>query len=222
MNRIRGVIFDMDGLMFDTERMFTDAWPGVCAQFGLEYQPQLAASLRGSNGAKSVEIIHRFYPEADGAAMIAACYNQVQARLLQGVPKKKGLDELLAYLKGRGLPMAIGSSTKSPLVKRNLNMAGVAGYFSQIAAGEMVTLCKPAPELFLLAAKLLDLPPQNCLVLEDSFNGVRAGRAAGCITVMVPDLSAPTQEILALCDGCCEDLEQVIGWIEQRERTQTQ
>ena len=206
MNRIRGVIFDMDGLMFDTERMFTDAWPGVCAQFGLEYQPQLAASLRGSNGAKSVEIIHRFYPEADGAAMIAACYNQVQARLLQGVPKKKGLDELLAYLKGRGLPMAIGSSTKSPLVKRNLNMAGVAGYFSQIAAGEMVTL---------------DLPPQNCLVLEDSFNGVRAGRAAGCITVMVPDLSAPTQEILALCDGCCEDLEQVIGWIEQRERTQT-
>ena len=177
MNRIRGVIFDMDGLMFDTERMFTDAWPGVCAQFGLEYQPQMAAALRGSNGAKSVEIIHRFYPEADGAAMIAACYNQVQGRLLQGVPKKKGLDELLAYLKGRGLPMAIGSSTKSPLVKRNLNMAGVAGYFSQIAAG--------------------------------------------CITVMVPDLSAPTQEILALCDGCCEDLEQVIGWIEQRERTQT-
>ena len=153
--------------------------------------------------------------------MIAACYNQVQDRLLQGVPKKKGLDELLAYLKGRGLPMAIGSSTKSPLVKRNLNMAGVAGYFSQIAAGEMVTRCKPAPELFLLAAKLLDLPPQNCLVLEDSFNGVRAGRAAGCITVMVPDLSAPTQEILALCDGCCEDLKQVIGWIEQRERTQT-
>ena len=84
-----------------------------------------------------------------------------------------------------------------------------------------MTRCKPAPELFLLAAKLLDLPPQNCLVLEDSFNGVRAGRAAGCITVMVPDLSAPTQEILALCDGCCEDLKQVIGWIEQRERTQT-
>ena len=153
--------------------------------------------------------------------MCACCYNQLQDRLLHGVPKKKGLDELLAYLKGRGLPMAIGSSTKSPLVKRNLNMAGVAGYFSQIAAGEMVTRCKPAPELFLLAAKLLDLPPQNCLVLEDSFNGVRAGRAAGCITVMVPDLSAPTQEILALCDGCCEDLKQVIGWIEQRERTQT-
>ena len=72
-------------------------------------------------------------------------------------------------------------------LKRNLHMAGVAGYFSQIAAGEMVTRCKPAPELFLLAAKLLDLPPQNCLVLEDSFNGVRAGRAAGCVTVMVPD-----------------------------------
>ena len=101
MNRIRGVIFDMDGLMFDTERMFTDAWPGVCAQFGLEYQPQLAASLRGSNGAKSVEIIHRFYPEADGAAMIAACYNQVQGRLLQGVPKKKGLDALLAAAPNR-------------------------------------------------------------------------------------------------------------------------
>lgn len=217
MNRIRGVIFDMDGLMFDTERMFTDAWPGVCAQFGLEYQPQLAASLRGSNGAKSVEIIHRFYPEADGAAMIAACYNQVQGRLLQGVPKKKGLDELLAYLKGRGLPMAIGSSTKSPLVKRNLNMAGVAGYFSQIAAGEMVTLCKPAPELFLLAAKLLDLPPQNCLVLEDSFNGVRAGAAAGCVTVMIPDLSQPTPELLSLCSGCLEDLGQVPDFIERYE-----
>ena len=217
MNRIRGVILDMDGLMFDTERMFTDAWPGVCAQFGLEYQPQLAASLRGSNGAKSVEIIHRFYPEADGAAMIAACYNQVQGRLLQGVPKKKGLDELLAWLDEQHIPMAVASSSRMHIIQRNLDNWGLTHYFKTLASGQQVTHSKPDPEIFLLAAQQLGVEPARCLVLEDSYNGVRAGAAGGFVTVMVPDLLPADDEMRSLYTAECKSLTEVLEHLKANE-----
>ena len=133
------------------------------------------------------------------------------------VPKKKGLDELLAWLKARGLPAAVASSTYRSLVERNLRTAGVEEYFRKVVTGDQVEHGKPAPDIFLLAARQLGLAPGNCLVLEDSFNGVRAGAAAGCVTVMIPDLSQPTPELLSLCSGCLEDLGQVPDFIERYE-----
>ena len=213
---IRGVIFDMDGLMFDTERLFYGSWPEVCALQGVENRPGFADAIRGSNGPRAMEIIREFYPDVDGERLMRDCYAVVQRKLAAGVPKKKGLDELLEFLKARGIPMAIGSSTRSPMVRRNLEMAGVAGYFTAISAGEMVQRGTPEPEVFLLAARMLGLPPGDCLVLEDSHNGIRAGHAAGCVTVMVPDLAPATDEILALCETCLPDLLAVRDWLAPR------
>ena len=111
----------------------------------------------------------------------------------------------------------MASSTYRSLVERNLRTAGVEEYFRKVVTGDQVEHGKPAPDIFLLAARQLGLAPGNCLVLEDSFNGVRAGAAAGCVTVMIPDLSQPTPELLSLCSGCLEDLGQVPDFIERYE-----
>ena len=162
--------------------------------------------------------VRRYYgEELDAHAFCRRCYEYVDEYLKTTVHKKKGLDELLAWLKARGLPAAVASSTYRSLVERNLRTAGVEEYFRKVVTGDQVEQGKPAPDIFLLAARQLGLAPGNCLVLEDSFNGVRAGAAAGCVTVMIPDLSQPTPELLSLCSGCLEDLGQVPDFIERYE-----
>lgn len=127
----------------------------------------------------------------------------------RGVPCKKGLKELLAALEDMGLPRIVASSSPRNMIEMNLQTTGTARYFHDVVSGTEVAHSKPAPDTFLVAAKKLHLDPHDCLVLEDSFNGVRAGRAAGCVTVMVPDLMQPTEEIAQLYDRKCEDLLEV-------------
>ena len=108
-----------------------------------------------------------------------------------------------------GLPRIVASSSPRNMIEMNLQTTGTARYFHDVVSGTEVAHSKPAPDTFLLAAEKLHLDPHDCLVLEDSFNGVRAGRAAGCVTVMVPDLMQPTEEIAQLYDRKCEDLLEV-------------
>lgn len=198
---IRAVLFDMDGLMFDTERLSADLW---CA----------AARRRGYNMGYEELYLVRGRNRADGAAATRAVYGPdfpfdeiceeelaaLKKLLAQHVPVRRGLTELLAELKRRGLPCAVVSSTDRALVESNLRGAGVDGFFSQLVCGDMVEHSKPQPDIYLLAARTLDVPPAQCMVLEDSYNGVRAGRAAGCFTVMVPDMDPVTDEMRALAD----------------------
>lgn len=130
-------------------------------------------------------------------------------RFAQGVPCKKGLKELLTALDDRGMPRIVASSSPRTMIEMNLQNTGTARYFHDVVSGTEVKHSKPAPDTFLLAAEKLHLDPKDCLVLEDSFNGVRAGRAAGCVTVMVPDMMQPTEEITQLYDRKCEDLLEV-------------
>ncbi|MCF2557621.1 HAD family phosphatase [Fournierella massiliensis] len=216
--KIQGVIFDMDGLMFDTERLFSHYWTDACRDYGIPRKEEFVQAVRGSSGEKMLACVRRYYgEELDAQAFCRRCYEYVDEYLKTTVPKKKGLDELLAWLKARGLPAAVASSTYRSLVERNLRTAGVEEYFRKVVTGDQVEHGKPAPDIFLLAARQLGLAPGNCLVLEDSFNGVRAGAAAGCVTVMIPDLSQPTPELLSLCSGCLEDLGQVPDFIERYE-----
>ena len=125
------------------------------------------------------------------------------------MPCKKGLKELLATLEDMGLPRIVASSSPRNMIEMNLQTTGTVRYFHDVVSGTEVAHSKPAPDTFLLAAEKLHLDPHICLVLEDSFNGVRAGRAAGCVTVMVPDLMQPTEEITKLYDRKCSDLLEV-------------
>ena len=208
---VKGVIFDMDGLMFDTERLWDKMWEPACKALGLPLPEDLAAfsaSCRGLAGDNLRSQVAKYIP-GDPQRLLDKVWQMADERFAQGVPCKKGLQELLTALEDLGMPRIVASSSPRNMIEMNLQTTGTARYFHDVVSGTEVAHSKPAPDTFLLAAQKLRLAPKDCLVLEDSFNGIRAGRAAGCVTVMVPDLMQPTEEITRLYDRKCDDLLQV-------------
>ncbi len=164
--------------------------------------------------------VHFWNASAPGSPyddMSAEVWREVEARLEHSVPLRPGLFELLDALRARNCKMAVASSTDSARVLHNLETAGVRGYFSAVIGGDQVTHSKPEPEIFLKAAAALDTPPGLCMVLEDSYNGVRAGAAAGCFTVMVPDMDPPTPEMERLAWAIVPGLTDVARLLEQTD-----
>lgn len=213
---IKAVLFDMDGLMFDTERLWTEVWLDVGEQAGLPMTLEIVEAMRGRNleGCRQV-CCNAFGAGFDFDAFLelarAGMDRRVEAR---GLPKKPGLDELLAELGRRGLPAVVGTSTRRVTTERYLAKAGVAGCFKGQVCGDEVTSGKPAPEVFLKAAALAGVEPADCMVLEDSPNGIRAGAAAGCKAVMVPDLAQPDEELRGLAAAIVPDLFAVIDLLD--------
>ena len=121
--------------------------------------------------------------------------------LAKGVPEKPGAREILAFFQDRDVGIAVASSSGRRVILDNLRRAGLAAYFEVVASGEDVANGKPAPDIFLLAAQRLGLAPEECYVFEDSINGARAGMAAGCATVVVPDLIPPTEDLRSSSAG---------------------
>ena len=132
-----------------------------------------------------------------------------------GVPKKPGIDELLTYLKDNGIKCAVASSTSKAVAEDLLKRADIYKYFSAGVFGNMVANGKPAPDIFIEAARRLDIPCGECMCLEDSHNGIRAGHSAGMVTVMVPDMLPPNEEILQKVYAVANDLFGIIDIIER-------
>ena len=209
---VKGVIFDMDGLMFDTERLWDTFWEPACEALGVpmpEDRPGFYASGRGLAGQYLIQHVQKYFPGVDPQKMLDKVWQVGNERFARGVPCKPGLMELLELLEVRGLPRIVASSSPRNMIEQNLQTTGTARYFHDIVCGADVQHSKPAPDIFLEAARRLKLDIHDCLVLEDSFNGVRAGHAAGAVTVMVPDLAQPDEEIRRLYDYCCHDLYEV-------------
>lgn len=209
---IEAVLFDMDGLMFDTERLWDTLWEPACQALGVpmpEDTESFYASGRGLAGQYLQEHVHKYFPQVDPQKMLDKIWQIGDERFAQGVPCKPGLKELLALLEERGLPRIVASSSPRNMIEQNLQTTGTARYFHDIVCGADVEHSKPAPDIFLEAARRLGLDIRDCLVLEDSYNGVRAGHAAGAVTIMVPDLAQPDEEIRQLYTRCCHDLYEV-------------
>ena len=202
----KGAIFDQDGLMFDTEAIFSQAWAQAAETLGIVIPDGFHAAVCGSSGEGSRQIVRDWIPEADPDVLMELTYRisyEIQSRTL---PEKPGLHEILDFFRSHGVKMAVASSSHRLPIERNLERSGVRSYFETVVCGEDVSHGKPNPEVFLTAAERLGLPPADCYVFEDSFNGVRAGHAAGCCTVMIPDLLRPDQEIAKYYDACFPDL----------------
>ena len=206
---LEGAIFDMDGLMFDTEPIWTDVWAPVLATVGKEYPHGLANAVRGTSGKSMEAVISRFVPDVDAAYVREAAFAMVHEIVQRGVPKKPGLDELLAYLQEQGIPMAVASSSSLEAIKTNLANGGVSEYFSELFTGVGMANPKPAPDIFLNTAAAMGVDPAHTLVFEDSLSGVRAGVAGGFITVMVPDMLAPDDFARENAACICKDLFEV-------------
>ena len=216
---IDGVIFDMDGTMFDTERMWATFWEPALAALGLPYREGLAEAARGTAGATTRNVVRQFYgPDCDAEAIVDSLHRVADEVFFSApVPKKPGLDALLAWLKAQHIPMAVASSSREAMIRHNLDVWGLTQDFTAIVSGQHVAHSKPDPEIFLLTAQKLGVKPARCLVLEDSYNGVRAGAAGGFVTVMVPDLVPADDEMKRLYTMECASLEEVLEKLKAGE-----
>lgn len=210
----RGAIFDMDGLLLDTERLYQESWVEMAHSFGQLSDPTFPSAVSGTSGEGMRAVIRRYYPAVDPYAFQTGCLARVDAILeKQGPPVKPGARELLEYLSAQGVSIAVASSSGRDRILSNLRATGLERFFDAVASGQQVERGKPEPDIFLLAAKKIGLPPEDCYVFEDSLNGVRAGMAAGCLTVMVPDLVPPPEGLLV--SSVCVSLHEVRERIEK-------
>lgn len=216
MAAIQGVIFDMDGLMFDTEPVWGSSWAPVCEPYGLEVPEEMIAGVRGRAGETMLAGLRHYL--GDDAPVERIWEDEkalVHKRIAEeGVPKKAGLDELLEYLHDCALPMAVASSSTRETIQSNLRQHGLEGYFDVLLSGESLGRGKPDPLIFLETAKLLGTDPSRTIVLEDSFTGVEAGHNGGFVTIMVPDLAQPDERIRSLATVVVERLDEVIDLME--------
>ena len=213
---IEAVLFDMDGLMFDTERLWTEAWMATAEAEGLPVNLDVVVAMRGCNRAGCKRVcLERLGPDFDFDDYQAKA-RVVMDRLVDehDLPKKPGLVELLKELERRGLPAVVCTSTRRVITEGYLKRAGINGYFKGLVCGDDVQHGKPDPEVFLKGAALAGRAPERCMVLEDSPNGIRAGAAAGCKAVMVPDLMEPTDELQTLTAAIVPDLFAVVPLLD--------
>ena len=210
------VIFDMDGLMFDTETLNMKGWYEAARKHGYEMTDDVIHAHIGADLPTTRRLMTaHFGPGFDFDAVrndrIAWSWAWIEER---GMPEKPGLRELLAWLRERSILTAIATSSGKRFVDFYLEHSGLAHPFDAIVTWREGMPGKPAPDLFLAAANELGVRPERCVVLEDSYNGIRAAHAAGMIPIMVPDLLPPTPEILALAWRKADNLNEVIPILE--------
>lgn len=207
---VAAVIFDMDGLLMDSERVGIPVMCACAARQGVELPPDAVRQTVGINAAASSAFYHQYYPALDTDTLFHDFRNAMhQAARTGRIPLKKGAKALLSALRARGVPCAVASSSGMETIRTYLSAAGVADYFDALVTASGLP-SKPAPDVFLRAADALHAAPDMCLVLEDSVNGVKAGRAAGMTVCMVPDLFPFTAELAPYCDHVQPDLAAVI------------
>lgn len=218
---IKAVIFDMDGLMFDTERLSDESWRFAADKMGVTIQQEMLDSIKGTNHAGCNKVICSYLGEDFDVEYLRKMKETYMNECLEkeGVPVKKGLHELLSYLKTHGYLTVLATGTSEDRALSLLKMADVEKYFDHLVFGNMVEKCKPEPDIFLAAVNKVYTSPESCLVLEDSPNGVKAAHAAGCHVIMVPDRVAPTEELRAMADDVAESLEDVLEMMKAWEMT---
>jgi len=214
---IQAVIFDMDGLMFDTERIAYDGYQKASDEMGFPFSIDFYKQMCGLSSSKGRELFNQWYNGSfDYHKAEGICFAYMNSYLTTNpVPLKKGLMELLIYLKDNSYPTAIATSTSRQDALKLWQSSGVHDYFKESVCGDEVQNGKPDPEIFLTAAKKLQKDPSECLVLEDSYNGIRSAYASGAFACMVPDMCEPIPEITQLCSYICDDLLQVIDILKR-------
>ena len=215
---VRAVIFDMDGVIFDTERLAETSWYMAAQRLG--YKEMTHEVFLQTLGAPR-ESVHKALAAHFGENVDLEAMGKVRREAMdeliaqEGMPIKAGFIELMGHLKGLGVKTAIASATWQTRIREYFVLANldIDALFNAVISGDMVQRGKPAPDIFLKAAGDIGSAPGECIVIEDSFGGVRAGYDAGMRVIMVPDMLEPTQEVQRMLCARVDTLEDIIALI---------
>ncbi|MDY3917414.1 MAG: HAD family phosphatase [Candidatus Limivivens sp.] len=214
---LSAVIFDMDGLMFDTERIVRRAWDLTGPALGYEPLGYNILNTLGMNLKRRRSYFTEKYGESFPFETFTEAYRKISRGILEkeGIPLKPGLMELLEFLKGQGCRMAVATSSSAEHAAENLEKTGVAGYFQGVINGSQVQFSKPHPQIYQLACELLQADPTRTIALEDSPHGLCAAAAAGLMPVMVPDLVTELPKPAPRLEAKLASLYEVKAYIEK-------
>lgn len=209
------VVFDMDGVIFDSERAVMNCWLELAQKYDIKDIEKPYFACVGTTMTRTREIMLETYGEDFPYDEYARESSLMYHEKYDGgkLPMKPGVMELLAYLRGKGKKIALASSTRRETVTNQLRWAGIIDYFDVIICGDMVAKSKPAPDIFLKACQELSVSPENTYAIEDSYNGIRAAHAGGLRPIMVPDLLEADDEMRGMAECVCDNLNEVIDYL---------
>ena len=205
------IIFDMDGVIFDSERLYIDCCVRIAEKLGMKNIVETCHRCIGVTPAVTRSILMETYRDE---ALVNSFQEQTVSLFRENyragrLEMKPGVISLLRFLQAHGCRTAIASSTRTDIVEAELSDAGIRGFFLAVVGGDQVKRSKPNPDIFLKAAELLGEEAKDCLVIEDSYNGIRAAKAAGMTAIMVPDQLEPNDEMRRLADRIFPSLRNV-------------
>ena len=214
--RIKAVLFDMDGLVLDTEKLYSRFWMEACSVYGFPMTYAQSLGMRALNPRLGEARLKEYFGEGiDYPAVRAKRIELMEAYVGEyGVDLKPGIRELLQWMQEKGIPGAIASSSPVPRIRKQLAFHGLDGAFTALCSARDVARGKPEPDIYLHAAYALGFRPEECLALEDAPSGIRSASSAGCLTVMIPDQDQPSEEIKPLLYGKADSLADIMDLLE--------
>lgn len=215
----KAVIFDMDGVIFDTEKVYLDIWTEVFEKYGYKMTKELYVTVMGT-GRKNVikTFLENFGDDLPIEKMYEEKDNQLFYRIEnQGIPLKEGVKELFSMLKEKDYKIALATSAKKERVEKQIKDKWLKESFDAIVCGDDVEKGKPSPDIFLKAAKEIDVEPENCFVVEDSPAGIKAAFSGGMKGIHVEDLKVADEEILKYCQKNFKNLQEIKKYLSYEQ-----
>ena len=208
----KAVLFDMDGVIFDSEKAVIECWKILAPEAGIPNIEEFCRRALGINSQATRELFFSMYGDKFPYEELNIRKRELFIERFDAglIAIKPGVVELLTFLRQKGIKTSIASSTSTPSVTRELKMAGLYELFDEVVCGDMIKHSKPAPDIWLEAMKRLGVESADSIAIEDSFNGVKSAKAAGIYTIMVPDLVQPDEEIRNLADEVLPSLNEVL------------
>ena len=212
----KAVVFDMDGVIFDSEKLIIDIWVELGKEHNIPGIEETVHKCLGVNAAGTKEIFREAYGEDFPYDEYTAEKSRRFHAMADGgeLPMKPGVVELLSFLKENGCIIGLASSTREASVRQELTDAGIICYFKELTCGDMLKKSKPEPDIYLMACEKLGIKPEEAIAIEDSFNGIRSAYAAGMTPIMVPDIIGPDEEMQEKSHRIFASLLEVKEWLK--------